>query len=91
MAVVRGRHRGRYQLINVIFAALYYFGAPCIAELPAGSFGGAFFFSVETLATDGYGNMYHDTLYGPVVATGEGMALLSTPFERQSSLPVAGS
>lgn len=62
---------GLYLLVNVIFAGLYVLGGPCVAELPAGSFGGAFFFSVETLATVGYGHMYPDTTYGHVVTTAE--------------------
>lgn len=62
---------GIYLLVNVVFAALYVLGGPCIAELPAGSFAGAFFFSVETLATVGYGHMYPDTTYGHVVTTAE--------------------
>ncbi len=62
---------GLYLLINVVFAAFYALGGPCIAELPAGSFAGAFFFSVETLATVGYGHMYPDTTYGHLVTTAE--------------------
>ena len=62
---------GLYLLLNVGFAGLYVLGGPCIAELPAGSFPGAFFFSVETLATVGYGHMYPDTLYGHLVVTAE--------------------
>jgi len=36
-----------------------------------GSFSEAFFFSVQTLATVGYGHMYPQTLYGDVVSTVE--------------------
>src|SRR5207302_7915225 len=39
-----------------------------------GSFLQAFFFSVQTLATVGYGHMYPQTLYGHVVTTIEIMS-----------------
>jgi inward rectifier potassium channel len=58
-----------YLVINIFFAVLYMLGGRCIAELPPGSFFGAFFFSVETLATVGYGHMYPETLYGHIIAT----------------------
>jgi inward rectifier potassium channel len=60
---------GIYVLINLCFATLYVLGGRCIAELPSGSFSDAFFFSVETLATVGYGHAYPDTLYGHCVTT----------------------
>jgi inward rectifier potassium channel len=60
---------GIYLLINLVFASLYLLGRGCIAELPPGSFPDAFFFSVETLATVGYGHMYPITLYGHSIAT----------------------
>ncbi|MEP6699629.1 MAG: ion channel, partial [Verrucomicrobiota bacterium] len=60
---------GIYLAINVVFAVLYSLGGNCIAEMPSGSFLTAFFFSVETLATVGYGHMYPATLYGSVVTT----------------------
>src|SRR5207245_8643223 len=52
-----------------IFATLYSVGGACIAKMPPGSFSEAFFFSVQTLATVGYGHMYPQTLYGHVVTT----------------------
>ncbi len=61
---------GSYVLLNVLFAALYFAGGG-IAELTPGSFPAAFFFSVETLATVGYGHMYPATPYGHVVVTME--------------------
>ena len=48
--------------------------------MKAGSFVEAFFFSVQTLATVGYGHMYPQTLYGHLVTTVEimtGMFLLA--------------
>jgi inward rectifier potassium channel len=72
-----------YVLINLVFAGLYSLGGRCIAELPPGSFPEAFFFSVETLATVGYGHMYPDTFYGHCVTTVEivigmfGMAVIT--------------
>ena len=63
-----------YVVINLIFAALYAVGGPCIAEMAPGSFLQAFFFSVQTLATVGYGHMYPQTLYGHVLTTIEIMS-----------------
>ena len=60
---------GIYLLINLIFAGLYLLGQNCIAELVPGSFTDHFFFSVETLATVGYGHAYPASLYGHCVAT----------------------
>ena len=42
--------------------------APIANQFPAG-FGGAFFFSVETLATVGYGDMHPQTVYAHWIAT----------------------
>ncbi len=61
-----------YVGVNVAFAALYFpASGGGIAEMPAGSFPAAFFFSVETLATVGYGHMYPVSLYAHLVATAE--------------------
>ena len=62
---------GVYVAINLIFAALYFFGGNCIAGMARGSFLEAFFFSVQTLATVGYGHWFPQTLYGHVVTTFE--------------------
>jgi inward rectifier potassium channel len=60
---------GIYLLINFVFAALYMLDAHAVAEMPPASFLYAFFFSVETLATVGYGHMYPGSLYGHVIST----------------------
>ena len=60
---------GVYIGINLLFAALYSLGGDCIAEMTPGSFPEAFFFSVQTLATVGYGHMYPQTPYGHVLTT----------------------
>src|SRR6202047_50369 len=65
---------GIYLLINVFFAILYMLNPRAIAEMAPGSFFGAFFFSVETLATVGYGHMYPETFYGHLIAMVEIMA-----------------
>jgi inward rectifier potassium channel len=59
---------GVYLLINLVFAALYMLNPHAVAEMSPGSFFDAFFFSVETLATVGYGHMYPETFYGHLIA-----------------------
>jgi inward rectifier potassium channel len=84
-----------YIFVNLIFAGLYALGGRCIAELPPGSFAEAFFFSVETLATVGYGHMYPDTFYGHCVTTVEivigmfGMAVITGLIFIRFSRPTA--
>ncbi|KUZ70125.1 Inward rectifier potassium channel [Burkholderia ubonensis] len=58
-----------FLLINSGFATLYMLGSEPIANQSPAGFGGAFFFSVETLATVGYGDMHPQTVYAHVVAT----------------------
>jgi inward rectifier potassium channel len=53
---------------DLLFGFLYHLIPGCIANLNPPGFAGAFFFSVETLATVGYGDMHPQTLYGHVVA-----------------------
>jgi inward rectifier potassium channel len=57
--------------VNLVFAALYAAVPGCIANLSPPDYTGAFFFSLETLATVGYGDMHPQTLYGHVVASVE--------------------
>jgi inward rectifier potassium channel len=58
-----------YVTINLLFALLYTLGGDCIAGMTPGSYEQAFFFSVQTLATVGYGHMYPQNAYGHVVTT----------------------
>jgi inward rectifier potassium channel len=58
-----------YVVINLIFATLYVLRAGCIADLTPGSYPEAFFFSVETLATVGYGHNFPATTYGHIIVT----------------------
>jgi inward rectifier potassium channel len=57
-----------FLVFDVLFGCLYDAVPGCIANLNPPGFLGAFFFSVETLATVGYGDMHPQTLYGHVVA-----------------------
>jgi inward rectifier potassium channel len=58
-----------YLLLNLAFGALYSLSPGCIANLNPAGFLGDFFFSVETSATVGYGDMHPQTLFGHVVAS----------------------
>jgi inward rectifier potassium channel len=60
-----------YLLINLLFAVLYRLQPAAIHNVT--SLADAFFFSVETLATVGYGVMSPATAYGHLVATAEVM------------------
>jgi len=60
---------GVFLLGNSGFALLYMLGNHPIANQAPEGFWGAFFFSVETLATVGYGDMHPQTVYGHVIAT----------------------
>jgi len=57
-----------FLVFDVLFGCLYHLVPGCIANLNPPGFLGAFFFSVETLATVGYGDMHPQSLYGHVVA-----------------------
>jgi len=57
--------------INIIFALLYFANPGCIANARPGVFSDVFFFSIETLATVGYGVMAPATFYGHVISATE--------------------
>ena len=64
-----------YVALNLLFATLYSLDRESIAGSTGGSwFFDCFFFSVQTLATVGYGHMYPQTLYGHVINTIEIMS-----------------
>lgn len=54
---------------NVLFALLYLVQPGAIANAQPGSFPDAFFFSVQTMATIGYGQMAPATLYANLLVT----------------------
>jgi inward rectifier potassium channel len=60
-----------YILANIAFATLYLLQAGAINNARPGAFADAFFFSVETIATIGYGVMSPATLYANLVMTVE--------------------
>jgi inward rectifier potassium channel len=86
-------------VINLVFAVLYDFGPGNVTNTVPGSFSDLFFFSIETLATVGYGVMAPATLYGHIVSAVEivtGMAftaivtgLLFVRFSRPQAKIVA--
>jgi inward rectifier potassium channel len=64
-----------YIMLNLLFATLYSLDRRSIAGSTGGSwFFDCFFFSIQTLATVGYGHMYPQTLYGHVISTIEIMS-----------------
>jgi inward rectifier potassium channel len=54
---------------NVLFASLYLLQPGAITNAQPGSFADAFFFSVQTMATIGYGYMAPATLYANIMVT----------------------
>jgi inward rectifier potassium channel len=67
-----------FVVINAIFAALFWFGGDCIANARPDSFADRFYFSIETLATVGYGDMHPANDYGHLVTTLEIFTGMST-------------
>src|SRR3954466_10157454 len=70
-----------YVSINIVFALLYLAQPKALAEARPGSFTDAFFFSVQTIATVGYGRIWPATLYANIIATIEdavGLLFLAT-------------
>lgn len=60
-----------YLLVNVAFATCFWLVPGSVANARPYSFPDALFFSIETLATVGYGEMYPATPYGRVIAATE--------------------
>jgi inward rectifier potassium channel len=60
-----------YVVANTVFALLYLVQPGAISGARSGAFADAFFFSVETMATIGYGQMAPATLYANVLMTVE--------------------
>jgi inward rectifier potassium channel len=59
---------GLYLTVNVVLATLYWLVPGSVANARPNSFVDVFFFSIETMATVGYGEMYPATFYGHAVA-----------------------
>jgi inward rectifier potassium channel len=55
--------------LNILFAWVYLIEPSGVANLSPPNFWGAFFFSVETLATVGYGDMHPQNFYVHIIAT----------------------
>jgi inward rectifier potassium channel len=60
---------GLFLALNGLFAALYGLAPAGIANHQSGDFWGAFYFSVETFATVGYGDMHPQTPLAHIIAT----------------------
>nr|MCU0542786.1 ion channel [Oscillatoriaceae cyanobacterium Prado104] len=85
-----------YTVTNSLFALIYLAGGDCIANARTGSFKDAFYFSVQTMATIGYGSMYPRNdyantvvavqalfgLWGVAMVTGLAFAKFSRPTAR---------
>jgi inward rectifier potassium channel len=86
---------GVYIAINLFFSFCYYLRPGAIAGIERFSWANCFFFSVETLATVGYGHMFPESFFGHMVATVEiivgmfGMAIITGLIFIRFSRPVA--
>ncbi|MGK7949418.1 MAG: ion channel [Xenococcaceae cyanobacterium] len=84
-----------YIAVNAIFAFGYLLGGDCIANATPGDFSDAFFFSVHTLTSIGYGFMYPTNTYADVLVTIEalvgmiGIALMTGLAFTKFSQPTA--
>src|SRR5579883_908239 len=84
-----------YGLFNIVFAALYLLQPGGVANAHPGSFADAFFFSVQTMATIGYGDMHPATLYANLLVSVEvllgmtGLALATGLMFARFSRPTA--
>jgi inward rectifier potassium channel len=65
-----------YISINALFAILYLLGGDCLVGAKPGSFADAFFFSVQTLGSIGYGVISPKTIYANVIVTIEAITSL---------------
>ncbi len=65
-----------YLLLNTLFALAYLAGGDCLNGATPGSFGDAFFFSVQTLASIGYGAISPKTFYANSIVTIEAISSL---------------
>jgi inward rectifier potassium channel len=83
-----------YVAINALFAFGFMIGGNCIANATPG-FLDAFFFSVQTLTSIGYGSMYPATTYGDILVAIEalvgilGIALITSLAFTRFSQPTA--
>ncbi len=69
-----------FVVLNAVFAFLYWLGNEPVANVASNEPLGLFYFSVETLATVGYGDMHPQSHYGHFIATVEiftGMSFLA--------------
>jgi inward rectifier potassium channel len=84
-----------FLLLNLVFGLLYQLQPGSVANQFPQGLAGAFFFSVETIATVGYGDMHPATFYAHVVATVEiftgmmGVALITGMVFARFSRPRA--
>lgn len=84
-----------YGLFNVVFGLLYLLQKGSIANAKPHAFADAFFFSVQTMATIGYGDMHPATLYANILVTIEvllgmtGLALATGLIFARFSRPTA--
>jgi inward rectifier potassium channel len=62
-----------YTTINTLFALAYLAGGDCIENARPGSFHDAFFFSVQTMATIGYGKLVPRTSYANAMVAFEAL------------------
>ena len=64
---------GTYLAANVIFATAYWLDAGGIENARPGSFSDAFFFSVQTMATIGYGKLVPRSVFANILVTAEAL------------------